>query len=253
MSTTRTETDALGPMQVPADAMYGAQTARAVENFPISGWEMPRELISAAAMIKQAAAEIHKEAGRLPANKADAIIAACEEVIDGQWDEHFPVDVFQTGSGTSTNMNVNEVIANRAAEILGGKRGDKSLVHPNDDVNRGQSSNDVIPSAVHVAAACALRDWLIPDVEELHEALAERAKAFDEIVKIARTHLMDAVPIRVGQELAGYAAQLAGALEQVDIAVDRLCVLAIGGTAVGTGLNAPEGSADPSARSSTSG
>jgi fumarate hydratase class II len=228
-------------MQVPADAMYGAQTARAVDNFPISGWEMPRELISAAAMIKQAAAEIHKEAGRLPADKADAIIAACEEVIDGQWDEHFPVDVFQTGSGTSTNMNVNEVIANRAAELLGGQRGDKSLVHPNDDVNRGQSSNDVIPSAVHVAAACALRDWLIPDVEELHEALAERAKAFDEIVKIARTHLMDAVPIRVGQELAGYAAQLAGALEQIDVALDRLCVLAIGGTAVGTGLNAPEG------------
>ncbi|MHC4564115.1 MAG: class II fumarate hydratase, partial [Planctomycetota bacterium] len=228
-------------MNVPAVALYGAQTARAVENFPVSGWRMPAGFIAVVAMIKQAAAEVHKDAGRLDARIADAIIAAAQEVIDGKLTEQFPVDVFQTGSGTSTNMNVNEVIANRACGILGGKAGDKSLVHPNDHVNMGQSSNDVIPTAMHISAAMAIHDRLVPALRRLVKALETKANQFDGVVKVARTHLMDAVPIRLGQEFSGYAKQLDNVLCGLLTAIASLSSVAIGGTAVGTGLNAPEG------------
>ena len=240
MSDMRSERDSMGPMDVPAGALYGAQTARAAGNFPISGWRMPRAFVQALGRIKQAAAAVHKKAGRLPADKADAVIAAAQEVIEGNLDEHFVVDVFQTGSGTSSNMNANEVIANRAIQLLGGTVGDKS-VHPNDDVNKGQSSNDVIPTALHVSAAAAIHDGLVPALQSLRDALAAKAGEFDETVKIGRTHLMDAVPIRLGQEFSGYAAQIDNALNMLPGAVGGLSELAIGGTAVGTGLNAPEG------------
>ena len=241
MSDTRTETDSMGSMQVPAGALYGANTARAVENFPVSGWRMDRRFIAALGRIKRAAAIAHKDAGRLDSGKADAIIAAAQEVIDGKLDEHFPIDVFQTGSGTSTNMNANEVIANRAIQILGGQVGDKSLVHPNDDVNMGQSSNDVIPTAIHVAATVAIHEELVPALRALRDALQTKVQAFGDVVKIGRTHLMDAVPIRVGQEFSGYARQIDATLVALLTAQASLCELAIGGTAVGTGLNAPEG------------
>ena len=241
MSRMRTETDSMGEIEVPADALYGAQTARAAENFRISGRPMPREFIAALGLIKQSAAAAHRTAGRMEPEKADAVIAAAQEVIDGRLHEHFIVDVFQTGSGTSTNMNANEVIANRAVQLLGGKLGDKSLVHPNDDVNRGQSSNDVIPTALHVAAAVAIQSRLVPALQQLRDALALKAEEFDNVVKVGRTHLMDAVPIRLGQEFGGYAAQIDGAMNLLDRAVQELCDLPLGGTAVGTGLNAPEG------------
>jgi fumarate hydratase class II len=231
----------MGEMTVPADALYGAQTARAVANFPVSGWRMPREFIAALGLIKQAAAAAHKEGRRLEGDKADAIIAAAGEVADGKLDAHFPVDVFQTGSGTSTNMNANEVVANRAAQLLGGQAGDRSLVHPNDDVNMGQSSNDVIPTALHVSAAVAIHERLAPALEKLRDRLAAKAEEFDGVVKVGRTHLMDAVPVRLGQEFSGYAAQLDRALAVLARAADALCELPIGGTAVGTGLNAPAG------------
>jgi fumarate hydratase class II len=241
MSGSRKETDSLGEVAVPAGALYGAQTARAVQNFPISGWRMPRHFIAAMGMIKQAAAAAHKRAGRLEEEIADAIIAAAGEVIDGRLDMHFPVDVFQTGSGTSTNMNANEVIANRAIQILGGKVGSKDPVHPNDHVNMGQSSNDVIPSAAHVAAAVAVHTDLIPALQSLRSALAEKARQFDDVVKVARTHVQDAVPIRLGQEFSGYASAVDDAVGALETSIARLCDLAIGGTAVGTGLNAPPG------------
>jgi fumarate hydratase class II len=230
----------MGPMEVPADALYAAQTARAVANFPISGWRMPAEFIAALGMIKQAAAQVHRRHGRLDSKLADAIIAAAAEVADNRLDEHFPVDVFQTGSGTSTHMNANEVIARRAAQLLG-DRPQERPVHPNDHVNMGQSSNDVIPSALHVSGALAIHRRLMPALESLRNALADKAKQFDPVVKIGRTHLMDAVPIRLGQAFSGYAAQVDAALGALRAATDRLCELAVGGTAVGTGLNAPEG------------
>jgi len=237
MSGTRKEMDSMGEMDVPAGALYGAQTARAAENFPISGWPMGREFIGALGLIKQAAAEVNKRLGLLDGPMADAIIAAAEEVASGALDGQFVVDVFQTGSGTSTNMNANEVIASRASALLasGGR------VHPNDHVNMGQSSNDVIPSAMHVAAAVAICRKLKPALRGLGDALAAKATEFDEVVKIGRTHLMDAVPIRLGQEFAGYAAQVGASVELLGQAVSRLSRLPIGGTAVGTGLNAPEG------------
>ncbi len=240
MAKTRLESDSMGQMKVPADALYGPQTARAVENFPISAWRMPRGFIAALGLIKLAAAAVHKKAGRIEPDKADAIIAAAEEVAAGKWDEQFVVDVFQTGSGTSTNMNANEVIANRAIQLLGGVIGEKSLIHPNDHVNMGQSSNDVIPSALHVAAATAIHADLVEALQTLREALQAKAKEFDAVVKIGRTHLMDAVPIRLGQSFSGYAAQIDNALNMLGRAVGGLCELAIGGTAVGTGLNAPK-------------
>jgi fumarate hydratase class II len=232
----REERDSLGTVKVPAESLYGPQTARAVENFPISGWRLPREFIAALGLIKQAAATVHKKAGRLDPKLADAIIAAAGEVIDGTLDDHFVVDVFQTGSGTSTNMNANEVIANRAKQLLEGGNGE---VHPNDHVNMSQSSNDVIPTAMHLAGATAIRDELIPALEKLRAALQEKATEFDSVVKIGRTHLMDAVPIRLGQEFSGYAAQIEEVLNQVKLALDALCELTLGGTAVGTALNAP--------------
>ena len=239
MSQTRTERDSMGAMQVPADALYGAQTARAMENFPISGWPMPREFIAALGAVKLAAATVNKKARRLPAKIADAIIKAAREVMDGKLDEHFPVDVFQTGSGTSTNMNANEVIANRAMQLLGSRAGG-ALIHPNDHVNMGQSSNDVIPTALHVATATAIHENLIPALGLLYKSLLGKAKQFDTVVKIGRTHLMDAVPVRLGQEFAGYAAQVEEAMVLLESIVERLCRLSIGGTAVGTGLNAPK-------------
>ena len=240
MSDTRTERDSMGAVQVPADALYGAQTARAVENFRISGWTMPREFIAALAAIKLSAAEVNRRAGRLKPDIAAAVIEAAIEVVDGKHDRHFPIDVFQTGSGTSTNMNVNEVIANRAMQLAAGKLGGEKI-HPNDHVNLCQSSNDVIPSAIHVAAATAMSGRLMPALRKLHAALAGKAIQFDAIVKIGRTHLMDAVPIRLGQEFSGYASQVEGAQTLLVQALLPLYELPIGGTAVGTGLNAPKG------------
>jgi fumarate hydratase, class II len=235
---TKTHTDSMGPMEVPEGALYGAQTARAIENFPVSGWPMPREFIAALGLIKKCAAAVHKEQGRLEGAIADAIIAAAGEVADNKLDAHFPLDVFQTGSATSSNMNANEVIAHRAMQLLG----DGTKVHPNDHVNMGQSSNDVIPTAIHVAAVVAANGQLMPALQSLENALAAKAKMFDSIVKIGRTHLMDAVPVRLGQEFAGYAAQMDHAACSVLLNVLTLSgQLPIGGTAVGTGLNAPAG------------
>jgi fumarate hydratase class II len=232
----RIETDSMGQMQVPASALYGAQTARAVENFRISNLRFPRSFIRALGLIKKHAAISNAALGLLPDKLAQAIIAAAKEVSDGKVDDQFVVDVFQTGSGTSTNMNANEVIANRAAEILGGTRGDKS-VHPNDHVNRGQSSNDVIPTAIHLAVLEGLENQLLPALSELHAALREKADAFQPILKIGRTHLQDATPIRLGHEFTGYAAQIAANLDRLQELREDLGQLALGGTAVGTGIN----------------
>jgi fumarate hydratase class II len=232
----RTERDSMGEMQVPARARYGAQTARAVENFPISNLRFSRAFIRALGLIKAHAARTNAELGLLPEKIADAVQKAAREVLEGKLDDQFVVDVFQTGSGTSTNMNANEVIANRAAEILGGKVGDRS-VHPNDHVNKGQSSNDVIPSAIHLAALDGMVHRLIPALEELRADLQKKAKEFSEIIKIGRTHLQDATPIRLGQEIGGYAAQVEQAIGRLTAASKNLGALALGGTAVGTGIN----------------
>src|SRR5438094_7839335 len=232
----RTETDSMGQMQVPADAYYGAQTARAVENFPISDLRFPRSFIRAMGLIKKHAAATNAALGLVPAKVAEAIQKAAQEVIEGKLDAQFAVDIFQTGSGTSTNMNVNEVIANRAIEFLGGKRGDKS-VHPNDHVNRGQSSNDVIPTAIHIASLDGIVHQLIPALNELHAALLKKAQEFGEILKIGRTHLQDATPIRLGQEFSGYASQVEHGINRLWKMEDNLGELALGGTAVGTGIN----------------
>ncbi len=234
----RVETDSLGPVRVPSAALWGAQTQRAIENFPVSGLRLPRRLIRALALVKKAAAEVNKESGLLEPRLADAIITAATEVADGRHDDQFPVDVFQTGSGTSSNMNANEVIANRAIQLLGGTVGTKTPVHPNDHVNRGQSSNDVFPTAVHLAAAESVERDLLPALCHLEAALAAKTRQFDPIVKVGRTHLMDAVPIRLGQEFSGYAAQLAASVRRVEGTRATLCELALGGTAVGTGLGA---------------
>jgi fumarate hydratase class II len=232
----RIESDSMGQMQVPGEAYYGAQTARAIENFPISNLRFPRQFIRALGLIKKHAAATNEGLGLLPAKISRAVQSAAQEVIDGKWDGQFEVDIFQTGSGTSTNMNANEVIANRAVELLGGKRGDK-LVHPNDHVNRGQSSNDVIPTAIHVAAMDGLAHNLIPALETLHGALQDKARAFDGILKIGRTHLQDATPIRLGQEFSGYASQVEHSIQRLRQAQRHLGELALGGTAVGTGIN----------------
>jgi fumarate hydratase class II len=238
---TRTESDSLGPIEVPADVYYGAQTRRAVENFPVSGRGFPRRFIEALGLVKWAAALENEARGDLPREVAEAIVAAAEEVIDGRRDRDFVVDVFQTGSGTSSNMNANEVISNRAIELLGGIVGSKQPVHPNDHVNAGQSSNDVIPTALHVAALLGLRDDLLPALDLLHASLARKATEFAGIVKTGRTHLMDASPVTLGQELGGYAAQIANGSRRVRKTLPDLEELALGGTAVGTGLNAPQG------------
>ena len=229
----RVESDSMGKMKVPSDAYYGAQTARAVENFPVSGRTLPREFIRAMGLVKLAAAQTNAELGFLKKNTARAIERAAKEVVEGKLDDHFVVDVFQTGSGTSTNMNTNEVIANRAAEILKGK----TSVHPNDHVNMGQSSNDVIPTAMHVSSLEAIEKDLIPSLEYLRDALSGKAKQFDHIVKIGRTHLMDATPIRLGQEFSGYASMIDHGISRLKGIRNDLSELAIGGTAVGTGIN----------------
>ncbi|RIK62533.1 MAG: aspartate ammonia-lyase [Planctomycetota bacterium] len=231
----------MGPMTVPAHALWGASTQRAVENFPISGYRLGRRFIWAMGLIKQCCAEVNTQLGIVPKDKTDLIVKAAQEVMDGKLDDHFVVDVFQTGSGTSTNMNANEVIANRAIQLAGGTIGDKGLIHPNDHVNQSQSSNDVIPTAMHVSAAAALKEELVPALEMLAAGLEAKAKAFDGIVKIGRTHLQDATPIRLGQEFSGYAAQARLSAMRAHKAIKALRELPIGGTAVGTGINTPKG------------
>ena len=236
MSEHRTEKDSLGEVHVPADALYGAQTQRAAENFPISDLRFPRRFIEALGIIKQAAAKTNRELGLLEAEKAEAIIESAQDVINGDLDDQFVLDIFQTGSGTSTNMNANEVIANRASEKLGGDRGSK-LVHPNDDVNMSQSSNDVIPTAMHVAGRVALERELIPALSALQDALQSKAEEFDDVLKSGRTHLMDATPVRLGQEFSGYASQVHHSIRRLRGASNELAELALGGTATGTGIN----------------
>jgi len=227
----------MGEKEIPEDAYYGIQTVRAKENFPISDLRFPRPFIRILGLIKWAAARVNQELGLLEPKRAQAIAQAAREVAEGKLDDQFIVDIFQTGSGTSTNMNANEVIANRAAEILGGRRGDKTVVHPNDHVNLGQSSNDVIPTALHVTALELIEKELLPPLKRLYKALTAKAKAFDSIVKIGRTHLQDATPIRLGQELSGYARQIELGIKRVQVVRESLSELALGGTAVGTGLN----------------
>jgi fumarate hydratase class II len=232
----RIEKDTMGEMEVPEDALWGASTQRAVLNFPVSGRPMPARFIRALGLVKWAAAQVNVELGLLDAKRGEAIMAAALEVSEGKLDAHFPVDVFQTGSGTSSNMNANEVIANRAIQILGGKIGDKS-VHPNDHVNVCQSSNDVVPASIRIAAMLALRDHLVPALRRLQEALAAKAREFDPVIKIGRTHLMDATPITLGQEASGWARAVDLGARRIEAVYPRLCELPTGGTAVGTGIN----------------
>ncbi len=237
MSGFREEKDTMGVVQVPEQALWGAQTQRSLENFRIGTERMPVELIRALARVKRAAAAVNRDLGLLEPRKAQAIIQAADEVIEGQHNDQFPLVVWQTGSGTQTNMNMNEVLANRASELLGGPRGQGRLVHPNDEVNRGQSSNDVFPTAMHVAALEAIEGRLKPAVNRLRETLAEKSRRYMDIVKIGRTHLQDATPITLGQEISGWVAQLDHGLAHLDATRWHLSELAIGGTAVGTGLN----------------
>ncbi len=233
----RIEKDSMGEISVPKDALHGASTQRAVINFPISGYRFSRPFIRALGLIKWGAAQANHDLGLLDAHRSALIVQAAEEMAEGKLDEHFPLDIFQTGSGTSTNTNANEVIANRCAQLAGKPIGSRELVHPNDHVNMGQSSNDVIPSAIHVSAAEQLKDCLLPALEKLFGALSSKAKEFDHIIKIGRTHLMDATPVRLGQEFGGYAQQVAYAKARTEKAIEVLRELALGGTAVGTGLN----------------
>ncbi len=236
LTETRFERDSMGEMQVPAQAYYGASTQRAVLNFPISDLRFPRQFIRALGQIKQAAAVVNKSQGTVDAPIADVIVQAAQEVIDGKLDAHFVLDIFQTGSGTSTNMNANEVIANRASELLGGSRGSRK-VHPNDHVNFGQSSNDVIPTAIHLSALLSIEQVLIPALKVLQATLEAKAEEFFSVVKTGRTHLQDATPIRLGQEFLGYAGQIERGLTRVRYAAQELSEVALGGTAVGTGVN----------------
>ncbi len=238
MSAQRIERDSFGPIEVPSERLWGAQTQRSLEHFRISGERMPRELVLALALVKRCCAEVNKALGGLGADKADAIASAADEVLSGLHADEFPLLVWQTGSGTQTNMNMNEVLANRASELLGGSRGEARLVHPNDDVNRGQSSNDVFPTAMSVAALQALQGRLLPALDALRKTFQDKARAFENIVKIGRTHLQDATPLTLGQEFSGYVAQLEHAINHVREAMPHLSELALGGTAVGTGLNA---------------
>ncbi len=244
---TRVERDTFGPINVPADQLWGAQTQRSLLNFDISGERQPREIIHALALVKRASAVVNQRLGLLDKKKADAIVAAADEVLSGHHPDEFPLVVWQTGSGTQTNMNLNEVIANRASELLGGPRGDARLVHPNDDVKQSQSSNDVFPTAMHVAAVQALVNRLLPALQKLRATLAAKSRDFAGVVKIGRTHLQDATPLTLGQEFSGYVAQLDHAERHVRDALPHLCELALGGTAVGTGLNAPQGYAEATA------
>ena len=241
---TRIEHDTFGPVQVAADRLWGAQTQRSLQNFDISGERQPREIIRALVQIKRSSAVVNHLLGLLDQQKAAAIVAAADEVLQGKHEDEFPLVVWQTGSGTQTNMNVNEVLANRASELLGGTRGEGRKVHPNDDVNKSQSSNDVYPTAMHLAAVDAIRNRLMPSLARLKETLAAKSEAFRDIVKIGRTHLQDATPLTLGQEFSGYVAQLEQADRHLHGALPHLCELALGGTAVGTGLNAPKGYAE---------
>src|SRR5262249_22699506 len=235
---TRTETDSFGPIAVPAQAYWGAQTERSRHNFPIGEQLMPRPLIAALALAKRAAAETNRALGLLDARRAKAIVQAAQEILDGKLDEHFPLSVYQTGSGTPTHMKLNDVIANRANEILGGARGAKAPIHPNDHVNMSQSSNDVFPTAMHIAAAQEISHQLVPALQQLHAELNRKTKAFASIVKIGRTHTQDATPLTLGQEFSGYAAAVAAGIARLKLGLRELYPLAQGGTAVGTGLNA---------------
>ena len=234
----RIERDTFGPINVPADRLWGAQTQRSLGNFRISGERMPPALIRALVLVKKATALVNMDLGVLEPTKGKAIVAAADEVLAGRHEGDFPLVIWQTGSGTQTNMNVNEVLANRASEILGGERGERRRVHPNDDVNKGQSTNDVFPTAIHVATTEAFRRDVIPALTRLRDVLDEKAAAFREIVKIGRTHLQDATPLTLGQEVSGWVAQLDHAIAHLGQALPHLCELALGGTAVGTGLNA---------------
>ena len=240
----RIERDTFGPIEVPAERLWGAQTQRSLQNFDISGERQPREIVRALVQIKRSSAVVNHLLGLMDDGKASAIIAAADEVLAGRHDDEFPLVVWQTGSGTQTNMNVNEVLANRASELLGGPRGEGRLVHPNDDVNMSQSSNDVFPTAMNVAAVDAIRNRLMPSLMKLKATLGAKAGAFQDIVKIGRTHLQDATPLTLGQEFSGYAAQLEQADRHLHGSLPHLCELALGGTAVGTGLNAPKGYAE---------
>ena len=249
MANTRTETDSFGPIQVPADAYWGAQTERSIENFPFGPRErMPAEIVHALGFIKQAAARVNARIGGLDPKLAEVIQQAANEVARGDLDSQFPLVIWQTGSGTQSNMNANEVIAGRANEMLTGKRGGKEPVHPNDHVNKSQSSNDSFPTAMHIAAARSVHMRLLPALAKMHARLADQAQRWDSIVKIGRTHLQDATPLTLGQEFSGYAAQIADCIERVESVVPRVLRLAQGGTAVGTGLNAPKGFADEFAK-----
>src|SRR5437879_4128641 len=235
---TRTESDSMGKVEVPADRYYGAQTARSLIHFAIGKDVMPPELIRAFGILKKAAALVNQDLGKLSHDKLKLIVQACDEVIEGKLDEHFPLRVWQTGSGTQTNMNVNEVISNRAIEIAGGEMGSKKPVHPNDDVNMSQSSNDTFPAAMHIAAADRVKNALIPSIKSVHDAIAAKAKEFHDVVKIGRTHLQDAVPLTFGQEFGGWASLLERDIRRLEQVLEGLYDLGIGGTAVGTGLNA---------------
>ena len=244
MTATRTETDTFGPIEVATNVYWGAQSQRSIGNFKI-GWEkQPKPIIRALGVVKRAAAEANMELGRLDPQIGAAIVAAAQEVIDGKLDDHFPLVVWQTGSGTQSNMNANEVISNRAIEMLGGVMGSKSPVHPNDHVNMSQSSNDTYPTAMHIACAERIVHDLLPALKHLHVALEAKVKAFDHVIKIGRTHTQDATPLTLGQEFSGYAAQVASSIRRIEMTLPGLCELAQGGTAVGTGLNAPVGFAE---------
>ena len=238
---TRTERDSMGPIDVRADRYWGAQTERSLHHFAIGGDRIPLPVIRALGLVKKASAQVNQDLGLLDARRAELIVAAADEVVAGKLDEHFPLSVWQTGSGTQTNMNVNEVIANRAIELGGGKLGSKAPIHPNDHVNMSQSSNDAFPTAMHVAAALEITERLVPSLRALRDTLAAKAREFADIVKIGRTHLQDAVPLTLGQEFSGYAAQLDAGIARIEATLPGLLALAIGGTAVGTGLNAPAG------------
>ena len=233
----RIESDTMGEIKVPADRYYGAQTARSLMNFKIGGDRFPREMIRAFGILKKAAALTNQELGMLPDEKANLIVQAANEVIEGKLDDHFPLVVWQTGSGTQTNMNSNEVIANRATELAGGELGSKKHIHPNDDVNKAQSSNDTFPAAMHIAAVEQIVNHLLPAIKLLRDTVQAKAEAFEGIIKIGRTHLMDAVPLTLGQEFSGYVQQLDNDIKRIEFALDGLYELALGGTAVGTGLN----------------
>ena len=233
----RTESDSMGTIEVPDEVYWGAQTARSIIHFNIGEDRMPPELIRAIGILKKAAALVNNDLGKLPKEKAQLIIAAAEEVIAGKLNDHFPLRIWQTGSGTQTNMNANEVIANRAIELAGGQKGSKKPIHPNDDVNMSQSSNDTFPTAMHIAAAMVLNEKLIPALEELQAVLDNKSREFANVVKTGRTHLQDATPLTVGQEISGWSSLVRRDLERIRIAIDGLYDLALGGTAVGTGLN----------------